>query len=94
MTPDIDAQGYYVLRHHTLVSFRFDGVQDLQLSHFNNQNALAGLDFNKIGSSALPEPFWEVVFAGVHGVDATFRCREVIVVGVGPWDAKKGAPAA
>jgi hypothetical protein len=35
-----------------------------------------------------------VVFEGVHGVSASFRCREVMVVGVQPWDVETGAPPA
>ena len=94
MTSDIDAQGRYVLRHHTLVSLRFDGVQDLELNDFNNQNALSEIAFNEIGSQAFPEPSYEIVFAGVHGISASFRCREVMVAGVQPWDVETGAPAA
>jgi hypothetical protein len=94
MTPDIDAQGRYVLRHHTLVSLRFDGVQDLELNSFNNQNAVSGIAFTEIGSPALPEPSYEIVFEGAHGVEATFRCREVMVVSVRPWNVETGAPAA
>jgi hypothetical protein len=93
-TPDIDPQGFYVRRHHTLVYLRFDGVQDLELNNFNNQNALSGLVFTEIGSPAFPEPSYEIVFHGVHGVSATFRCREVMVVGVQPWVVETGAPAA
>jgi hypothetical protein len=62
------------------VSLRFDGVQDLQLNGFNNQNAVSGIAFNEIGSPAFPEPSYEIVFEGAHGVEATFRCREVMVV--------------
>jgi hypothetical protein len=94
MTSEIDSQGFYVLRHHTLVSFRFDSVQDLELNNFNNQNALSELLFDKISSPAFPDPSHEIVFDGVHGVWARFRCREVMVVGVKPWDAQSRAPAA
>jgi hypothetical protein len=93
-TSDIDVDGFYVRRNHTLVSLRFDGVQDLELNNFNSQNALSGIVFNEIGSPAFPEPSYQIVLDGVHGVSASFRCREVMVVGVHPWDVKTGAPAA
>ena len=85
MTPEVDKDGHYVLRHHVLVSLRFDGVLDLELSDFNNQNALSEIAFKNIGSAAFPDPAHEVVFAGVHGVSARWRCREVTVVAVRPW---------
>jgi hypothetical protein len=77
-----------------LVSLRFDGVQDLELIDFNNQNAMSGIVFNAIGSPSFPEPSYQISFAGVHGVSASFRCREVVVVGVQQWDPAIRAPAA
>jgi hypothetical protein len=94
MTSEVDHHGRYVLRNHVLVSFRFDGVQDLDLSGFNNQNALSEIVFKNIATVAFPDPAWEVVLDGVHGVSAAFRCRDVMVVSVKPWNAASGAPAA
>ena len=94
MTSEVDSRGYYVLRNHTLVSFQFDGVQDLELTGFNNQNAISELGIRGISTAAFPDPSWHVLFDGVHGVTAEFRCREVTVIAVRPWNADTGAPAA
>jgi hypothetical protein len=44
--------------------------------------------------AAFPDPVWEVMLDGVHGVSAAFRCRDVMVVSVDPWSADTGASAA
>ena len=94
VTSEIDPQGRYVLRHHVLISLQFDGVQDLELSDFNNQNALSEITFKPIASAAFPEPAYEVVFDAAHGVSAAFRCRQVTVLAVCPWEVGTGEPAA
>ena len=57
-------------------------------------DAQGRITFKEIAPSAFPEPSYEIVFEGVHGVSTSFRCREVMVVGVQPWDVETGAPAA
>src|SRR5258708_18418476 len=42
-TMEIDSNGYFVRDHHVVVSFGFDGVQDLQLADFSTQNVIASL---------------------------------------------------
>jgi hypothetical protein len=94
MTSEVDPRGYYVLRHHVLVSFRFDGVQQLQISNFNNQNAILGLGILDIRSRQLEGLHYEVGFDAAHGADVSFLCRSATVTGVRPWNAETGAPAA
>lgn len=40
LTNEVDAQGYYVLRHHTLTRLRFHDVDDFRMQGFNHQNAM------------------------------------------------------
>jgi hypothetical protein len=94
MTSEVDERGFLVLRHHVLVSFRFDGVQQVQVSNFNNQNALMGIDIADIGSRQLEGLNFEVLFDAAHGVDLALLCRSATVTAVRPWNVEAGAPAA
>jgi hypothetical protein len=47
MTPEIDAKGLYVLKKHILVSFRMEGVMNLELTDFNHQNVINGLALSR-----------------------------------------------
>lgn len=85
MTDRIGPDGRYVLRHHVLVTFRFRGVDSVNLKWFNNQNVLAGLAISDIRSRLLEDLKYEVRFDGSFGVDASFLCRDVRVETVRPW---------
>ena len=45
MTDKVDAKGFFVLRKHALVSFRFDGVHHSEMEAFNSGNILFGMEF-------------------------------------------------
>jgi hypothetical protein len=92
ITKEVDEKGYFKLQHHLLVTFRFDGVHDVDLSGFNNQNALNKLVVRDIGTPAFPEPQHEVVLDAAHGVSATFQCNEIMVTAVTPWDPEARTP--
>src|SRR5687767_7038301 len=42
-TDEVTDQGFYALRKHTLATFAFRGIDELQLEGFNHQNVLFGL---------------------------------------------------
>ena len=42
LTSEVDSNGYFVLRHHTLVMLRFRDVKDFRMEGFNQQNAIFG----------------------------------------------------
>jgi hypothetical protein len=92
MTSEADERGFLVLRHHVLVSLRFDGLEQVQISNFNNQNALMGLEITDIGSRQLEGLNFEVRFDAAHGVDLALLCRSATVTAVRPWVVKAGAP--
>jgi len=43
LTPDVDAQGFFVLTKHVVVRFKLSGIASLELSEFNHQNVIDGL---------------------------------------------------
>ena len=51
MTSEVDAKGYYVLRKHALVAFRFAGVHDASLERFDSGNILFGMDITPAGDA-------------------------------------------
>jgi hypothetical protein len=52
MTDEVDANGYFVLRNHALVSFRFGSLQDVQMDAFRSGNILFGLEISPCSDPA------------------------------------------
>jgi hypothetical protein len=46
MTDEVDGNGFFVLRNHALVSFRFTGLRDVEMDAFKSQNILLGLELS------------------------------------------------
>lgn len=84
MTNEVDTNGFFVLKNHTLVVFRFRDVQDLNLSGFNHQNVIDDITFDvePRGSyengDPLP-PYIVVEFVQIFGLAVTFKCFGVEV---------------
>lgn len=47
MTSEITEEGYYKLKHDSVVHFLFEEVGELELDGLNHQNVLSGLEFEK-----------------------------------------------
>ena len=47
MTKEVDEKGYYVLTKHVTVEFTLEGISELHLEGFNQQNVIFGLDIEK-----------------------------------------------
>ncbi len=80
----VGPDGTLVLRHHTLVSFRFSGIDELVVRGFGNQNAIVGLSISDIRSRQLERLNFEVSFEGTFGTSTDFLCRDVAVDRVEP----------
>ena len=89
MTDQVGADGAYVLRHHTLVSFRFAGADQVVLEEFNNQNVLWDLAITDIRDRQLQDLKYEITFASSFGMGARFLCREVTIETVRPWEGRE-----
>lgn len=86
MTNEVDAQGYYVLKNHVLVLFRFVQVTEIQLGGFNQQNAIGELEIQDISDHQLELIKYEVEFAPSFGVAASLKCLDIEVVFVQACD--------
>ena len=80
MTNEVDAKGYFVLQKHTLVSFRFDDIFDVEMAAFGAGNSLFGIEFfpSSDGSS------FRVVLDSVMDKSSSFSARKGEVVSVIP----------
>lgn len=80
MTSKVRSDGRFVLRNHTLVMLRFEGVDGLELDGFNHQNALNELSFNLVPQADGRPPRLAVTFDPAYGMGASFTCRSAEVV--------------
>jgi hypothetical protein len=84
MTPEVDGQGFYILKNHVLVSFLFCGIDESTVVGFNQQNVLWDLVITDITSRQLERLRFEVHFSSSFGVEAEFKCRSVEIESVEP----------
>ena len=77
MTDMVTPEGFYALRHHTLVTFAFDGIADDHLQWFSHQNALSELFLEDITDHQLELLRWSVHFDSSIGVEASFKCEAI-----------------
>jgi hypothetical protein len=66
------------------VHLRFLDVAELQLDGFNHQNAMLGLTLTDLGDHHPGRMQFEVEFDPAFGLNASFMCHSVQVVGVEP----------
>jgi hypothetical protein len=83
MTDDVDPTGCYVRQHHTEVTLRFDGIDELKLEAFNTQNVLAGLEISEIEQPGGSR--FRVSMASLYGMAAEFECVRATVADVQPF---------
>jgi hypothetical protein len=83
MTDEVDGKGYFVLRKHALVSFRFEGVHDLEMDSFASKNILFGMEFFPGSDSSS----FRVVLDSVMDMSGSFSARKGEVVSVIPCTA-------
>ncbi len=80
MTDQVDAEGYFVLQNHALVSFRFSGLLDVQMGDFRSGNILFDLKI-----SPCIDPAWfHIELNSVIDMSGSFSARSGEVVSVIP----------
>lgn len=91
LTSDVDARGYYILRHHTLATLQFHDISELRMEGFNHQNAIFGLSIAAAPLDGFPQRM-HVEFEPAFGVTATFYCLRAEVLEAQPLpDAERKA---
>ena len=84
LTREVNPQGYFVLRHHTLTTMRFHDVFEFKMNAFNDQNAISGLQITRHERNEGPSPFFVVEFQPAFGMDASFQCLRIEVADARP----------
>jgi hypothetical protein len=85
MTSEV-VNGYFVLEKHYLITFRFEDLFDLELEHFNHQNAIGSLDFQMLPKNDKGFTPIYVEIDPAYGVGGEFKAYSGKVVKVQPCD--------
>lgn len=80
MTNEVDSNGYFVLRNHALVSFRFEGLFEVNMDTFDSDNILFGIEFFPIGDGSS----FRVALDSVMDKSGSFSARKGEVVSMVP----------
>ena len=94
MTSELDERNHYVLRHHTLVTLRLEGVGESELSGFNNQNVLADLHIGVLVRPPGDTLKYELTLDPSYGLSARFACESLMVTAARAWNPETSSPAA
>ena len=78
MTSAVNADGFYILKSHALVTFQFEGVTAMQLDDFNHQNALMGLSIVRASNEG-----FRIELDPAYGLSGSIECRS-LSIGVEP----------
>jgi hypothetical protein len=82
-----ETRGEIILDKHAVVTFRIEGIMDLQLDHFSSQNVIWGLtlkravDRGRSNYFSLPEDASDIdlELAGCFGVEGFIRAKKIAI---------------
>lgn len=74
MTSAVNSEGFYVLKSHTVVTFRMSEVSAMELDGFNHQNALMGLTIIR-----KPDDGLRVELDPAYGISGFVECRSLSI---------------
>lgn len=86
MTDKVDERGYYLLKKHTLVRFVFEGLTTNELSGFNRQNVLFGLELAP--ETVEGKQAFRITIDPSYGLGGTLICGRLLVAEVTPCDER------
>jgi hypothetical protein len=86
MTQAVDERGFFVLRHHTLVTLKFRDVEDLKIDGFNHQNAIFCLSIVQRERESKASPYFDVELEQSFGIGSTFKCLGIEVLEATAWN--------
>jgi len=87
VTSEVTEDGYYRLKNHSLVHFRFEHVTELQIDGFNHQNAIFGLAIVDETGTGWENKYFKVTIDSSYGVGGSFHCVRPEILSVSPCDA-------
>jgi Immunity protein 50 len=78
--------GRFNFVRHTLATLRFEGVEEVELCELGPQNTLYELSLQDLGPRAPDAARTQVTLPASNGLDGSFRCEDVIVLGWIPFE--------
>jgi hypothetical protein len=84
MTNEVDSKGYYVLKHHTLTTFRFSQASDICLEDFNQQNVIWELEISE-NKDEKGELLFSIFMGAIFGCGVMFKCKKIKILSVAPF---------
>ena len=81
---DAGAGDELIRQHGSLVTLRFDGVDELDLHGFNGQNVLSALEIEDLSQLDQPETRWGVTLPSLYGMGGSFVCAAITVASARP----------
>ena len=82
MTNEVDTRGYYVLKKHNLIHFKFKNVYDWEFDGFNTQNAILGLHISVEKNEHLEKDCLKFEFEPANGLGGELKCVSAEIVSV------------
>lgn len=86
MTKEVNADGFYVLKNHTLVTLRFSNVALDYIDDFNHQNVIYELHLTSIEPESPGGRTIAVRMETSFGLDAEFECASCKVMDLQPYE--------
>ncbi len=87
MTDEV-VNGYYKLKKHHLVHFRFDYVDKLEIDGFNHQNVISSLEIEALPKNDKGYLPLAVVIEHCYGISAEFTALLGAIISVTPCSSK------
>lgn len=87
MTSEVTEEGYYRLKNHSQVHFRFEHVTELQIEGFNHQNAIFSLAIVDETETGWENKNYKVTIDPSYGIGGTFYCVRPEILSVSPCNA-------
>ena len=91
MSQDTDSTGSFTFEKHRRVLLHFRGVTDLNLTGFNEPNALFELSIKEVPDPQPEDIRFEVGFSASYGLSASFQCYSIGVESVVPCEPMSGS---
>lgn len=77
----------FVFHHHSIVTFRFATVENLDLEGFNQQNAIDGFQISEEYNEERKTDVFKITFKPGFGAQGSFDCDSIEIVNL-----EKGIP--
>jgi hypothetical protein len=94
MTSEVTNQGFYELHGDAVFHFQFEGVQNLHIEGFNNQNVLSALNLQVVDDPhSQGRKLLQVELEHCYEFEASFTAQKARVLGITPYSQERAVHA-